>query len=67
VTAFAIPESYALITRNGQSLSQKVWDLEDLSQGQSFFAWDFAHYAVGSGLAILLTWLLGHLLFGLWR
>jgi hypothetical protein len=67
VAAFLGPELYSLATKNGQSLSQKVWDLEQASPGAPIWQWSALHYLIAALLAALLIWLLFHLTFDIWR
>ena len=67
--AFAIPETWALVTgRYSNTLSAAIWDLEQFRPGAvGPLGWTATHVLVGGVLALVLVWLIGHLVFGLWR
>lgn len=66
--AFAVPEFYALATHHPENtLSENFWRLEQQLPGQDFMHWTALHYLLGVTLVILLAWLIGHLVFGIWR
>jgi hypothetical protein len=68
VTAFLGPELYALATGHSENtLSANVWRLEQSLPGENLWQWTALHVLIGGCLAVLLIWLLGHLVFGLWR
>lgn len=65
---FGGPEAYALISGHPENtLSAKIWDLEDMLPGESPLAWSAIHALLGFGLIALVVWLIGHLVFGIWR
>lgn len=67
---FLVPELWQLWSGHSEnSFSAQVWRIEGVNPGmpQSIFNWSFAHYAVGGILALLLIWLIGHFVFGLWH
>lgn len=67
VITFAVPEGYALVTGQPQAtLSANIWALESAAPGQSILNWSAIHVLVGGGLAVLLIWLIGHLIFRIW-
>jgi hypothetical protein len=66
--SFLIPELFELGTGHPENtLSANVWRLEKWMPGQDLGHWTALHVLVGGCLAVLLIWLLGHLVFGLWR
>lgn len=68
ILAFLGPELYALFTRhNENTLSANIWRLEQVQTGQSLWQWTALHFLVGGSLALLLVWLIFHLVFGIWR
>jgi hypothetical protein len=64
--AFAIPEGIALFTDWRNTLSASIWDLEGLVPGQPLDKWGTAHVLIGGMLALILIWLIGHLVLGIW-
>jgi hypothetical protein len=66
---FGLPEAYGLIYNVKDTLSDQVWGLEHINFGHPFdFAdWTWLHYLIGCMLLIGFTWLLGHLVWGIWR
>lgn len=68
VVAFAVPEGYALASGQYQNtLSENVWRLEELAPSQHLTQWHAAHILIGGVLILVLGWLIGHLVFGIWR
>lgn len=66
--SFAIPEFWALATGHPENtLSENWWQLEQFLPGQDIMHWTAIHYLLGITLLILLVWLIGHLVFGIWR
>jgi hypothetical protein len=66
--SFLVPELYVLaIGQPENTLSANVWRLEQWLPGQNLWQWTALHVLIGGCLAVLLVWLLGHLVFGLWR
>ena len=64
---FAIPEAIALITTQGRgTLSVAFWQLEGLEPGQPLDKWGSAHVLIGGFLTLVLIWLIGHLVLGIW-
>jgi hypothetical protein len=49
------------------TLSDNIWALEKLMPGESLWQWTAVHVLVGGVLIVLLVWLIGHLVFGIWR
>jgi hypothetical protein len=66
---FIVPETIALVSgKTENTLSRTFWALEQFEPGQDYFAkWTALHFLVGGMLAVVLAWLIGHLVFGLWR
>jgi hypothetical protein len=68
MVAFLGPELYALASHHPENtLSQNVWRLEQIAPGQHVWQWTALHVLIGGSLALLLVWLLGHLVLGIWR
>jgi hypothetical protein len=68
ITAFLIPELWALMSGHTErTLSANVWALEHLMPGESLWRWTAIHVLVGGSLILVLGWLIGHLVFGIWR
>lgn len=63
VGGFAVPETYALLTRPQNTLSDTVWGWFGVVTGEPMSRWSIQHYIL---LAFLL-WLLGHMAFRIWR
>ena len=67
VAAFLGPELYALASNHPENtLSAQVWRLEQIAPGQHVWQWTALHVLIGGLLGVLLVWLLGHLLLGIW-
>lgn len=64
---FLIPELFAVCTDWRNTLSASIWDLEGMVPGQPLDKWGSAHILIGGVLLVLLVWLIGHLVFGIWR
>lgn len=65
---FFIPEMYALLTGHAENtLSAQIWRLEGFVPGQPFTSWSAVHFLIGGVIAVLLIWLLGHFVLGIWR
>lgn len=66
--SFIVPETIALFTNVKNTLSWQVWNLESTRPGGGTQVghWTAAHFLVGGVLIVLLLWLIGHLVFGLW-
>lgn len=64
---FIVPELYAAFTNPQNTLSWTVWDVEGFQPGQPITAWTATHILIGGVLCTVLLWLIGHLVFGLWR
>lgn len=68
VLTFMVVEFWALAARRPQdTLSAQVWRLEQMAPGESLWQWTALHVLVGGALFVLLAWLIGHFVFGLWR
>jgi hypothetical protein len=68
IASFLVPELYALSTGHGENtLSAQVWKLEKIAPGQHVWEWTALHVLIGGLLAVVLIWLLVHLVFGIWR
>jgi hypothetical protein len=65
--SFLIPELIAVFTNPKNTLSWTVWDLEGGNPGDPIGAWTTAHVLLGGALLVVLVWLIGHLVFGIWR
>lgn len=65
--SFIVPELVAAFTDPRNTLSWTVWDLEGGSPGDSITKWTATHVLVGGALLVVLLWLIGHLVFGIWR
>jgi hypothetical protein len=66
--SFAAPEFWALATGHSENtLSQNLWRLEQFLPGQHVWQWSALHFLIGGALLVLLVWLIGHLVFGIWR
>lgn len=65
--SFIVPEVIGLVRNKAWTLSETLWRIEEMAPGQSVFKWQAAHFLIGGMLIVLLVWLLGHLVFGLWR
>lgn len=63
---FLPPELYALFTDKQHTLSWTIWHLEGFLPGTSVVNWTAVHVLVGGVLLVLLGWLAGHLVFGIW-
>lgn len=67
-TAFIVPEAVALVTGHVENtLSDNVWRLEGVGTSGSVWHWTALHVLLGGSLAVVLVWLIGHLVFGIWR
>ncbi|MEA5453313.1 hypothetical protein SPF06_01125 [Sinomonas sp. JGH33] len=64
---FLGPEIYALCTNVENTLSFTVWDLEGGQPGDPITKWTSTHVLFGGVLTVVLLWLIGHLVFGVWR
>lgn len=64
---FLGPELYAGATDGRNTLSWTVWDFEGGNPGDPIGNWTSAHVLFGGTLTIVLLWLIGHLVFGIWR
>jgi hypothetical protein len=68
LVSFAVPETIALATGHPRNtLSWNIWTFFGGKPGESPLAWSATHFLVGGALAVGLVWLIGHLIFGLWR
>jgi hypothetical protein len=63
---FIVPELWALFTNAKNTLSWTLWDLEQFLPGTSLWKWTALHFLIGGILVVLLVWLIGHLVFGIW-
>lgn len=64
---FIGPEVYVLVTGRSQlTLSAYIWRMEELVPDQPIWLWPAAHFLIGGALGIVLIWLIGHFLFGIW-
>jgi hypothetical protein len=66
VVGFLPAEIYALATNTQHTLSWTIWHLEGFLPGQSVVNWTAVHVLVGGALLLVLGWLIGHLVFGIW-
>lgn len=66
---FGIYEGWGLIFNTQDTLSWQIWGLEDInfSDPMNFAAWNPVHWAIAVVLLAFVTWLAGHLIFGIWR
>ena len=58
-----IPEIYALITNDQNTLSWWTWDELNVSSRQPVQDWTAPHYLVFGGWLVLVSWLTWHLFF----
>lgn len=66
-TSFLVPEVIALCTNARNTLSWTVWDFEGGVPGDPIGRWTSTHVLFGGMLVVVLLWLIGHLVFGIWR
>lgn len=65
---FFVPEMYALLTGHSENtLSAQIWRLEGFVPGQSVWAWSAVHFLLAGIIGLLLVWLLGHFVLGIWH
>jgi hypothetical protein len=65
---FIIPEVWAIATNAKNTLSWTFWNLEKFNPGNdTLSSWTALHFLIGGVLGVLLVWLTGHLIFGMWR
>lgn len=65
---FAAVEFPMLATGHGENtLSAQIWRLEQFVPDQSVSQWSAMHFLIGGAIALLLVWLLGHFVLGIWR
>jgi hypothetical protein len=66
--SFIVPELIALFSNPRNTLSWTLWNLEQVVPGshQPVWQWTALHVLIGGVLAVLLVWLIGHLVFGIW-
>jgi hypothetical protein len=68
IGSFMAVEFWALARGRGQdTLSAQIWRLEQFLPGQNLWQWTALHVLIGGGLFVLLGWLIGHFVFGVWR
>ena len=63
VAGFVIPETWALVSRKPNTLSDTVWHWFGVHQGVPIWHWSVLHLA----LLAFVVWLAGHFAFGIWR
>lgn len=66
---FGIPEAYGLFRNVQDTLSWQVWGMEhiDFVHPLDFAEWTPVHWVIGLVLLAFVTWLAGHLIFGVWH
>lgn len=65
--SFIVPELWAIFTVGASgTLSGSIWKLEGLVPGQPLDKWGTAHVLIGGTLTLVLIWLIGHLVIGIW-
>ena len=67
--AFLVPEMIALASRHPENtLSAQIWRLEGFLPGHAGPVWNWTalHILIGGVLAVLLLWLIGHFVLGIW-
>jgi hypothetical protein len=69
IGGFGLPETYGLIYNAKDTLSRQFWGVEHLDFGDplDFADWTWLHYLIGIVLLAGFIWLIGHLVFGIWR
>lgn len=69
IGGFGIPEAYGLLFNAKDTLSDNWWAFEsvDVHHPFDFAEWTPLHYLLGVMMAVGLVWLMGHLIFGIWR
>lgn len=69
VAGFGLPEAYGLLYDTQDTLSWQIWGMEHINFGHpfDFSDWTWEHYLFGVIFALGLTWLLGHLVLGIWK
>ncbi len=50
----------------GNTFSAQIWRMESFVPGQSVWSWSAVHFLVAATIGILLLWLLGHFVLGIW-
>ena len=64
---FLGPELVAAFSDPRNTLSWTVWDFEGGQPGDPVDLWTSTHVLFGGILTVVLLWLIGHLVFGIWR
>lgn len=67
--AFLVPEIYNIASGRPQdTLSAQIWRLEQFLPRQAgpIWSWTAMHFLIGGVLAVLLIWLIGHFVAGVW-
>lgn len=65
---FGVPEAIALATRHSENtLSWWIWTHAQVIRNQPIRDWSASHILFAGVFATLAVWLLGHLIFGIWR
>lgn len=66
---FGLPEAYGLVFNTQDTLSWQWWGLEqiDFKHPLDFAQWTPGHWIIGVLLLAFVTWLGGHLVFGIWK
>ena len=65
---FCAVEFPALLTGHPENtLSAQIWRLEGFIPGQSVWQWTAVHFLIGGAILVLLVWLIGHFVLGVWR
>lgn len=66
--AFFGPELYALLSGHPENtLSAQIWRMQGFIPGQSIVNWGAVHFLIAGILGVLLVWLFGHFVLGIWR
>lgn len=63
VVGFLVPETVALLTNPGNTLSDTVWSWFGVKEGVPVWHWNVLHFA----LLAFMVWLLGHMAFRWWH
>lgn len=63
---FIVPEVWWLIKNKQYTLSWTLWHVEQFTPGQGIAHWTAGHFLIGGIIMVLLLWLMGHLVIGLW-
>lgn len=65
---FGVPETVALATGHPEkTLSWWIWTHVQVIQHQPIRDWSASHFLFAGVFVTLAAWLIGHLVFGIWR